>query len=63
MQGKNILGWVVILYETIHELHQKNYMGLYLKLILKRYMTRSNVLFFNKLLDERFLARVVCFDP
>jgi hypothetical protein len=36
LPGRNIMEGVIILHETIHELHRKNKMGLFLRLILKR---------------------------
>ena len=48
MPGRHILEGVVVLYETIHELHRKKWMGSYLKLILRRRMIRLNGLFYNK---------------
>jgi hypothetical protein len=38
MSGWNILEGVVILHETIHELHSKKMEGFYLRLTLKRHM-------------------------
>jgi hypothetical protein len=40
MPGRNIMEGVVILHETIHELHTKNLMELFLRLTLKRPMIR-----------------------
>jgi hypothetical protein len=40
MPGRNILEGVVILHETIHELHSKKLYGFYLRLILKRHMIK-----------------------
>jgi hypothetical protein len=48
MPGRNIMEGVVILHETIHELHTKKRDGVILKLILKRLMTRLNGPFYNK---------------
>jgi hypothetical protein len=49
MPGRHILEGVVILHETIHELHRKKLDGVLLKLILKRQTIKLNGLFFNKL--------------
>ena len=40
MPGRNIMEGVVILHETIHELHTKNGIGSFSKLILKKSMTK-----------------------
>jgi hypothetical protein len=40
MPGRHILEGVVILHETIHELHRKNWMVFYLKLILRKPTTK-----------------------
>ena len=40
MPGRNIMEGVVILHETIHELHTKNKMGSFSKLTLKRPITK-----------------------
>jgi hypothetical protein len=42
MLGRNIMEGVVILHETIHELHTKNLMELFLRLTLKRSMISLN---------------------
>jgi hypothetical protein len=46
--GGNILEGVVILHDTIHELHRKKWMVFFLKLISKSLMIKSNVTFFYK---------------
>ena len=48
MPGRNIMEGVVILHETIHELHTKKRTGIILKLISKRHMIRSNGHSYNK---------------
>jgi hypothetical protein len=40
MPGRNIMEGVVIPHETIHELHTKNLMELFLRLTLRRPMIR-----------------------
>ena len=40
MPGRHILEGVVVLHETVHELHRKKMDGAFLKLILRRYMIR-----------------------
>jgi hypothetical protein len=51
MPGRNILEGVVILHETIHELHTKKWMGFCLKLTSKKLMIRSNGRSFAKLFE------------
>jgi len=40
MPGRHILEGVVVLHETIHELHSKKMDGVHLKLTLKKHMTK-----------------------
>jgi hypothetical protein len=49
MPGKNIMEGVIILHETIHELHTKKPMELFLKLTLKRPMIKLSGPSSNKL--------------
>jgi hypothetical protein len=49
MRGWNILEGVVILHETIHELHRKSKMELFSKLILRRHMIGLNGLSYSRL--------------
>jgi hypothetical protein len=42
LPDRNIMEEVIILHETIHELHRKNIVGLFLRSILKRHIIRSN---------------------
>jgi hypothetical protein len=51
MPGTNILEGVVILHETIHELHRKKRNGVVLKLILKKLMTKLIGLLYNRPLE------------
>jgi hypothetical protein len=49
MPGRNIMEGVVILHETIHELHAKKSNGVFLRLTLKRPMIRLSGLFSSRL--------------
>jgi hypothetical protein len=49
MRGRNILKGVVILYETIHELHRKKQNGIILKIDFEKTYVRSNGLSCSKL--------------
>jgi hypothetical protein len=51
MPGRNIMKGVVILHETIHELHTKKLMELFLRLTLKRPMIKLSGPFSNKLYE------------
>jgi hypothetical protein len=46
---RNILEGVVILHETIHEIHRKKWMVFYSKFILRKHMIKLSGLSFNKL--------------
>jgi len=48
MPGRNIMEGVVILHETIHELHTKKKNGVILKLTSKRHMIKLSGRFFNR---------------
>ena len=40
LAGRNMMEVAIVLHETLHELHTKNKMGLFLRLILKKLMIK-----------------------
>ena len=48
LPGRNIMERIVVLHETIHELHRKKRMELFLNLTLRRHMTNLNGVSSNK---------------
>jgi hypothetical protein len=48
MPGRHILEGVIILHETIHEIHRKELDGVLFKIDFEKRMIRLNGLFFNK---------------
>jgi hypothetical protein len=48
LPGQNIIEGAVILHDATHELHQRNKMTLFLRLILRKIMIRQIRIFYNK---------------
>ena len=48
MRGRNILGRVVILHETVHELHRKNLSGVIIKIDFEKAYDKVRWDFFFK---------------
>jgi hypothetical protein len=57
MPGRHILDGVLILHDTIHELHRKKLNGVWLKLDFENHVTRLGGLSFNKFFGLRAFIR------
>jgi len=60
MTGRNILEGVVILHETIHELHRKKMSGIVLKLDFKKAYDKVNWVFVQQALRMKGFSPVWC---
>ena len=63
MQGRHILDGVVILHETVHELHQKKLNGVVLKIDFEKAYDKVKCPFLHHSQNERIFCRVARYDP
>jgi hypothetical protein len=60
--GGNIMEGVIILHETIHEMHRKKQSGVMFKIDFEKAYDKVKWPFVRKILDERFFKSVVLLD-
>ena len=60
MQGRNILDGVVILHETVHELHRKKANGVILEIDFEKTYDKVKLFFLQQTLRMNFFGAMVC---